>query len=41
VQSPGCDAETTKRWLHVLASQLSFEEFLKHSRSASDTEGVS
>jgi len=41
VQSPGCDAETTKRWLHVLASQPSFEEFLKHSRSASDTEGVS
>jgi len=40
-QSPGSDAETTKRWLHVLASQPSFEEFLKHSRSASDTEGVS
>jgi len=40
-QSPGSDAETTKRWLHLLASQPSFEEFLKHSRSASDTEGVS
>ena len=40
-QSPDSDAETTKRWLHVLASQPSFEEFLKHSRPASDTEGVS
>ena len=40
-QSPGSDAETTKRWLHVLASQPSFEEFLKHSRSPSHTEGVS
>ncbi|HEY1470936.1 MAG TPA: bifunctional precorrin-2 dehydrogenase/sirohydrochlorin ferrochelatase [Candidatus Acidoferrum sp.] len=40
-QGPASDAETTKRWLHLLASQPSFEEFLKHSRSASDNEGVS
>jgi precorrin-2 dehydrogenase len=40
-QSPGSDAETTKRWLHLLASQPSFEEFLKQSRSTSNTEGVS
>jgi siroheme synthase-like protein len=37
----GSDAETTKRWLHLLASQPSFEGFLKHSRFTSDTEGVS
>jgi precorrin-2 dehydrogenase/sirohydrochlorin ferrochelatase len=37
----GSDAETTKRWLHLLASQPSFEEFLEHSRSTSNNEGVS
>jgi siroheme synthase-like protein len=40
-QSSGADAETAKRWLHLLASQPSFEEFRKHSRSTSNTEGVS
>jgi siroheme synthase-like protein len=40
-QPHGSDAETTKRWLHLLASQPSFEEFLQHARSASNTEGVS
>jgi siroheme synthase-like protein len=39
--SSGADAETAKRWLHLLASQPSFEEFRKHSRSTSNTEGVS
>jgi siroheme synthase-like protein len=40
-KSSGADAETAKRWLHLLASQPSFEEFRKHSRSTSNTEGVS
>ena len=40
-QSSGADAETAKRWLHLLASQPSFEEFRKHSRSTSNTEGAS
>jgi siroheme synthase-like protein len=40
-QSSGADAETAKRWLHLLASQPSFEEFRKHSCSTSNTEGVS
>ena len=40
-QSSGADAETAKRWLHLLASQPSFEEFRKHSGSTSNTEGVS
>jgi siroheme synthase-like protein len=40
-QSSGADAETAKRWLHLLASQPSFEEFRKHSRFTSNTEGVS
>jgi siroheme synthase-like protein len=40
-QSSGADAETAKRWLHLLASQPSFEEFRKHTRSTSNTEGVS
>jgi len=40
-QSSGADAETAKRWLHLLASQPSFEEFREHSRSTSNTEGVS
>ncbi len=40
-QPSGSDAEATKRWLHVLASQPSFEEFLKRSRSTSNNEGVS
>jgi siroheme synthase-like protein len=40
-QSSGTDVETAKRWLHLLASQPSFEEFRKHSRSTSNTEGVS
>ncbi len=40
-QPHSSDAETTKRWLHLLASQPSFEEFLEHSRSTSNTEGVS
>lgn len=39
-QSLGADAETAKRWLHLLASRPSFEEFLKYSRT-SNTEGVS
>jgi len=39
-QSTSADAETAKRWLHLLASQPSFEEFLKYSRT-SNTEGVS
>jgi precorrin-2 dehydrogenase / sirohydrochlorin ferrochelatase len=40
-QSSGADTETAKRWLHLLASQPSFEEFRKHSRSTSNPEGVS
>ena len=40
-QSSGADTETAKRWLHLLASQPSFEEFRKHSGSTSNTEGVS
>jgi siroheme synthase-like protein len=40
-QSSGADAETAKRWLHLLASPPSFEEFRKHSRSTSNTEGAS
>jgi precorrin-2 dehydrogenase/sirohydrochlorin ferrochelatase len=39
-QPSGSDAETTKRWLHLLASQPSFEEFL-HSRPTTNNEGVS
>src|SRR6516164_9398342 len=40
-QSSGAEAETAKRWLHLLASQPSFEEFRKHSRSTSNIEGAS
>jgi siroheme synthase-like protein len=40
-QPLGSDAEATKRWLHVLASQPSFEEFLKHLSSTLSNEGVS
>jgi len=40
-QPHGSDAETTKRWLHLLASQPSFEEYLQHACSTSNTEGVS
>jgi siroheme synthase-like protein len=35
------DPDATKRWLHLLASRPSFEEFLWQTRSNCNTEGVS
>ena len=35
------ETESTKRWLHLLASRPSFEKFLRQARSNPDSEGVS